>query len=290
MSTPSLDRLFIRAPNHLGDGVLASPAVTALAAASRSCRVASPAWGEILYRASGARWVPRDTRPERDEIAVLLAPSFRVAWQARRAAERYGLATDARRFLLTTAVEPGAGHRSEDYAAVAARLGVRVQGPPRFEPSAQERERWLHLPEHAGLNPVSVSGVTVQWPGFAALAARVEGELRAYCGPGEEQQARGLLPGVELLAGLPLGELAGALQRCRVLLSNDSGVAHFAAACGVRVVVVHGSTTAARTGTAGATAVEGPDLPCRPCYKKSCDLGLPCLTGVSVERVLEALA
>ncbi len=282
--------LFIRAPNHLGDGVMALPAVTALAATATASRVASPPWGEQLYRDSGARWVPRDTRPERDEVAVLLAPSFRSAWQARRARRRVGLATDGRSLLLSASARPPDGHRREDYAAVAALLGVEVRGVPRFEPRDSERSAWARLPLHVGLNPVSVSGEPVQWPGFAALARALGEPVRVYCGPGEAAGARALVPGVELLDALPLGQLGGALQRCRVLVSNDSGVAHFAAACGVRVVVLHGSTTAARTGVAGAVAIEGPELTCRPCYRKRCELGdVPCLGGIPVECVLEVL-
>ncbi len=289
MPAPLHDELFLRAPNHLGDGVMALPAITALAASAGRCRVAAPPWGEALYRATGATWVPRESSPERDEVAALLAPSFRAAWQARRARQRVGLATDGRRVLLTRSAKPPGRHRSEDYAAVAALLDVEVVAPPRFEPTPRELAAWSHLPEHIGLNPVSVSGAVVQWPGFANLARRLDRPVRVYCGPGEEHIARTLVPDFELLAALPLGELAGALQRCQILVSNDSGVAHFAAACGVRVVVLHGSTTAARTGIAGATALEGPDLPCRPCYRKRCDIGVPCL-AIPVDRVLEVLS
>ena len=289
MPSSRLARVFVRAPNHLGDGVMALPAVRALSASAGSCRVASPPWGQVLYRDSGASWVPRDTRPSKDELAVLLAPSFRAAWQARRAKERVGLACDGRSLLLSCAVPPGDGHRSADYAALASAVGVRVSGPPRFAATHAERAAWLDLPVHVGLNPVSVSGEPVQWPGFAALASSLDEPVRVYCGPGEAERACALVPTVELLDALPLGALAGALQRCRVLVSNDSGVAHFAAACGVRVVVIHGSTPAARTGIADATAVEGPELPCRPCYRKHCEIGVPCLTGVDVQRVLAVI-
>ncbi|MFH1469146.1 MAG: glycosyltransferase family 9 protein [Pseudomonadota bacterium] len=284
-----LPPLFVRAPNHLGDGVMALPAVAALAAASEGCRVAAPAWGEVVYRATGARWVPQESRPEREETAVLLAPSFRAAWQARRARRRVGLATDGRRLLLTDAVQPPGGHRRDDYSAVARALGVDVVGPPRFRAAEGERAAWAHLPVHVGLNPVSVSGATVEWPHFSALAAVLSEPVRVYCGPGEEARARAAASGTELLAGLPLGALAGALARCRVLVSNDSGVAHFAAACGVRTVVLFGSTSATRTGPAGCEAVEGPALDCRPCYRKRCDRDLGCLGAIGPERVLEVL-
>ena len=88
---------------------------------------------------------------------------------------------------------------------------------------------------------------------------------------------------------MSLPAFAAALRRCAVFVSNDSGAAHFARACGVPTVVVHGSTTARRTGPAGAVPVEGPDLPCRPCYRKSCPFpAIPCL-DVSVASVQAAM-
>jgi ADP-heptose:LPS heptosyltransferase len=253
-------------------------------------RIACPAWGVGLFRdLPGERVGPRvEARPE--EIAVLFPSSFRSAWLARRARRRIGLTTGGRHLLLTDGVAPGNGHRRDDYAALARVLGVEVAGPPRFRATDAEIGSWSTLPIHVGLNPLSRSGAPVEWPFYAALAARLEGPVRIYAGPGEEDAARARVPGVSLLAGLPLGRLAGAFARCRVLVSNDSGVAHVAAACGVPVVTVHGSTTAARTGPWGAVAVEGADLSCRPCYRKRCPHpGVPCLSGIPPERVLEAM-
>ncbi len=286
-----LGPLLLGAPNHLGDGVMALPALAALAAAGGPVRIACPGWGAVLYRElQGERVDPRtEARPE--ETAVLFPPAFRSAWLARRARRRVGLATDARRLLLTDPVPPGTGHRREDYAALARVLGVRVEAPPRFRATAAEIAAFGDLPVHVGLNPVSPSGPPVEWPFYAELAARLPDAVRVYAGPGEEAAVRARIPGAALIAGLTLGSLAGALARCRALVSNDSGVAHLAAACGVPVVVIHGSTTAGRTGPAGARAVEGPDLPCRPCYRKRCPHpAVPCLSGIPPERVLEALA
>ncbi|MBN1334852.1 MAG: glycosyltransferase family 9 protein [Deltaproteobacteria bacterium] len=269
---------------------MALPALSALAAAGGPVRIACPAWGEVLYRdLPGDRAGPRaEARPE--ETAVLFPPSFRSAWLARRARRRIGLTTNGRGLLLTDGLEPGSGHRRDDYAALALRLGLQVEEPPRFRATPAEREAFGGLPVHVGLNPVSRSGPTVEWPFYAELAAHLREPVRVYAGPGEEAAAAARVPGVEPLAGLDLGSLAGALARCRVLVSNDTGVAHFAAACGTRVVVIHGSTTALRTGPAGSKAVEGPDLPCRPCYRKRCPHpGVPCLSGILPERVWEAL-
>lgn len=275
--------LFIRAPNHLGDGVMALPAVAALVRAFETTFVQAPPWGPVVYGATGAT-VSVDPPPGAD-VAVLMGPSFRFAWEARRIRRRVGLATDGRSLLLTDRVPMPSGHRSQEYAAVARALGVEVEGPPRLQVEPAPVEPFI------GLNPVSRSGAPVLWPGFPSLSRELEGPVRVFCGPGEERMVEGVRG--EATVGLPLDQLVRVLARCRVLVSNDTGVAHLAAACGARVVVVHGSTTASRTGVAGAVPVEGPDLPCRPCYRKRCRLvgptdPVPCLQ-VPQARVLEAL-
>jgi len=268
---------------------MALPTIRALALAGERCWVAAPAWGRTIYRELPVELLPAEQVPDGARTAVLLAPSFGAAWRVRRLPRRVGLATDGRWPLLSDAVVPGGGHRARDYAALAAACGVRVRGAPRFRTRKEELDAFAHLPEHIGLNPVSRSGHTVQWPHFEELARALAGTVRVYAGPGEEQEASRLVPDTEQLAGLPLGALAGALSRCRALVSNDSGIAHFAAACGRPVVVIHGSTAAYKTGSAGAVALEAPVMDCRPCYRKRCPRGVPCLGAVGVEQVLEAL-
>ena len=290
--------LFIQAPNHLGDGVMALPAITALCAWAQRAWVSSPRWGQVLYRDTGATWSPVGASLPAVDAALLLGPSFRSAWRVRRVRRRIGLHADGRWPLLTDALIPSGAHRAVDYERIAAVLGVVVEGAPRFGSRSAERTAYAGEPWYWAINPVSRSGSVVQWRGYTELLRRLPGEVRVLAGPGEAALLDSLLgsgvpAGVRRMVGLGLGELAGALQRCRGLVSNDSGIAHFAAACGVPVVVIHGSTTAARTGAAGAVPVEGAALPCRPCYRKRCPRplgsmgGPPCL-DVSVDRVLEA--
>ncbi len=268
--------LAIRAPDHLGDGVMALPAVRALAALGPT-RVHAPAWGPALYDGLDVR--PRDERPL-GEIGVLLKPSLGAAWRWRHLPRRVGLATSGRGPLLTDAVPLRDEHRREGYARVAAVLGAVVESAPAYTTRAPAPA----LPDgFVGLNPWSPSP-TVRWPHFRALADRVRGPVVFFAGPGEEADVRAIAGPHPVVAGLPLPAFAAALDRCRVFVSNDSGAAHFAAACGARVVTLHGSTTAARTGV--GEPVEGPDLWCRPCYRKVCPFALGCLTGISVERVL----
>jgi len=272
-----------RAPNHLGDGVMALPALYALSRVGR-LTIHAPKWGLDLYRGIQARVVSRDARHE-GEVAVLFPPSFRVAWASRRVPRRVGVAADGRRWLLTDVVERGP-HRRDTYAALAAAVGAIVGGPPEW--LRRSGDPAVHVPRgHIGLNPVSPSGKTVAWQGFADLALRMDRPVVFYGGPREAMTVDIVAGHHPRRVGLGLPAFASALVRCAVFVSNDSGAAHFARACGVPTVAVYGSTTPSRTGPHGATAVEG-EASCRPCYRKECPFGLECLQ-IEVERVEAAV-
>lgn len=267
----------IRAPDHLGDGVMALPAITAIAAAYPTV-VHAPRWGAELY--AGLRVVPAEAPPDA-EVGVLFKPSVGAAWRWRHLRERVGV---GRIGLLTTSVS-GLGHRAEGYARVAAALGVDVRGTPVFSPRGVAPP----LPDRfVGLNPWSPSP-TVRWPHFRALADALAEPVVFFAGPGEGDAVRAIAGPHPVVEGLTLPDFAAALDRCRVFVSGDSGAAHFAAACGARVVVVYGSTDPALTGPAGATPVLGPRPWCAPCYRKACPFHLRCLAPLAIDAVRGAL-
>ena len=92
------------------------------------------------------------------------------------------------------------------------------------------------------------------------------------------------------LAGVhSLTETGGILKEMDLLISNDSGPMHMAAALGTPVLAVFGPTNPARTGPYGDRhrVVTAP-LPCRPCYLRSCPKpGVPCMEEVTPERIIE---
>ena len=279
-------RIVARAPSHLGDGVMALPALRALAQVAGQLTIAAPGFGAALYHDLPAELVPARATVQGD-VAVLFAPSLRAAWQARHCTHRVGVPSDWRSPLLTVRVVPGV-HRTQTYARLAQAVGATPKGDPTYV--APPGTPMPTVPAgHVGVNPVSPSGEVVMWRGFAKLAARTNRPVVVYGGPGEHQAVRRAVPTGHHLVGLPLAQFALALRHCAVFVSNDSGAAHLARACGVPTVVVHGSTTAARTGPLGSVAVEGPDLPCRPCYRKRCRYQLECM-GSSVEAVEAAVA
>jgi heptosyltransferase-2 len=83
------------------------------------------------------------------------------------------------------------------------------------------------------------------WPHFPAFARALLASGRpviACPGPGEEALLREQYPGVMSLEGVKLGAYGALLQRAALLVSNDTGPGHLAAAVGGRVISVLGPT------------------------------------------------
>lgn len=99
---------------------------------------------------------------------------------------------------------------------------------------------------------------------------------------------------VSNLAGATsLRELMALLKRCQVLLANDSGSTHVAAALGVSVVVPFGSTAPELTapglpGDPRHHLLRG-SAPCAPCFRRECPIDFRCMTSIPVDRVVTAM-
>lgn len=281
-------RFLVRAPDHLGDGVMAMPAVARLAAEGR-VTVAAPGWAAELYRDLGVRVVPCDqtrSAAAQADVAVLLKPSLSAAWQSRGAPRRVGLPTDHRRLLLTDVVEP-ALHRADSLLALAcAALGVPAEAPalPAF---ATRSEDCAALPDDLPddlvlVLPGTASGPTVRWRGFQALVAALGQRAVVTGGPGDADAIAEV--GGRALAPLSLAALGALAARASAVIGNDSGLPHLAAAAvraaggdTARVHVIYASTDPRLTGPPGSTPWPGPQPDCWPCYAKTCRIGgAPC--------------
>ncbi len=117
-----------------------------------------------------------------------------------------------------------------------------------------------------------------RWPAasFAALGRRLAEDgmpVVLVGGPGEEELCARVVSAIgagamDLSGRLTLAATARVLARARLLVANDSGLAHVAAAVGTPVVAVFGPTSDARYAPAGSGPVRvvASDLPCRPCH------------------------
>ena len=156
-----------------------------------------------------------------------------------------------------------------------------------------------------GLNPGAEYGPAKRWPVENFIAAAREIQQRTNCvwilfgGKSDaaitnqiESAIGNRESAIFNLAGkTSLRELMALLKLCRVLLTNDTGPMHVAAALGTPVVVPFGSTSPELTGPIfSATAkILKSDAACSPCFLRACPIDFRCLTGISVERVVAAV-
>lgn len=205
-------------------------------------------------------------------------------------------------------------HAVDRYLLVAAALGAVKSGKPEFRlrPLPADQEAITRVLERHGVKEgapwvavnVSARWPTKRWPvaSFAAVADRIQREGLARVvligGPDEHVDAENVKSlmrtgPVDLTGATPIGHLPALLRRAALLITNDSGPMHVAAAVGTPVVALFGPTSPARTGPYGTGhAVLACPVPCSPCFSRVCRNGEPlvCLKGVATEEVLREAA
>jgi lipopolysaccharide heptosyltransferase II len=152
--------------------------------------------------------------------------------------------------------------------------------------------RWIVL--HPGATAQSRRYPAQHWNAVAhGLAARLKCPL-LFTGSEEEtalvEQIRRDVPNSHSLAGrLDLGRLGALIALAPLLISNNTGPAHIAAAVGTPVVNLYALTNPQHTPWQVQNHVLFQDVPCRFCYKSICPQGHHhCLTEVAPERVIDA--
>jgi heptosyltransferase-2 len=284
-------------PNHLGDFVMALPALAAVPAADvvlarwlAPLAALLPRTGSLIPLERGTRGLAaaaRRLRASAHRNGVLLPPSFSSALLFRLAGVRRvrGLPTDSRRLLLHDVVplERVRQHRVQLYlelvtgnAPVApVRPVLPVPEPLRARARAALRRDTAPV---VGIFPGSTAPAR-RWPveRFARVARELvaRGTRVVVLGGRREadltkQVARGIAADLGGRTELPV--LAALLAECDILLTNDGGPMHLAAAVGTRVVVVSGPADARETGPCGSghAYLQRLELPCVPCVHRQC--------------------
>lgn len=318
--------VLVVAPNWLGDAVMALPVVRALRRArpDASLTVLARRGPAAIFRAEGSAdgvWIAsglaRDAAllsRRRAHEAWILPNSFRSALLPflARVPERIGYAGDGRSALLTVRRErPSAtGHQLRDYDELLACRGIEPdRDPPRLPVPATAEDRARRALAAAGLPggaplvllaPGAAFGPTKQWPAahFAALADRIAARgvlCGVTVGPGEErlgEEVSRLARHRPAVLGPDLDpvELAALFRQARVVVANDSGPMHLAAAVGTPVVAFFGPTDPGRTSPAGSPArVLDRYVFCSPCFLKRCPYGHECMREITGEDAFRAV-
>jgi heptosyltransferase II len=313
--------------NWVGDNVLALPTYRALQHRFRSeggIVVAAPENVATLLASSGVcRKVIPWSRGTRDRIAalrsgdfrraVILPNSFRAAAVAFAAGirERWGYGTDCRSLLLTHVVGRARQrrHQLDDYTLLLAAMNApRVVDelplmPLPLAAREQARRHFRALGVRVdrpifGIHAGGLYGRAKHWGDgrYQQLAERLRADGFAVVlltSPAEREQAGAISAacgGLPILGdGGDVLELAAAIAHCSVVITNDSGPLHLAAALAVPSVSIFGPTDPGRTVIPGASRVMRMSLSCQPCYARECPLGHHnCMAGISVDEVYAA--
>ncbi len=261
----------------------------------------------------------------RFDTAILFPNSFRSALIVRMAGipRRIGYDRDGRGGLLTDRLVPR--RAAGKIVPVPARdyyLGLaRYLGGAEPDPTLQlfthptDDAAALRLLAAAGHDPASTRPLVLLNPGanygeaklwlperFAQLADLLRQQCGADVALTGAPRERGILDRVAALAkqrpidlpaaGIDLRRLKSVLRHASLMVTNDTGARHLAAALGTPVVTIFGPTDPAWTeiGFDRERQVAA-DVYCRPCQKKLCPLmGTPdfhiCMKHVSVQDVM----
>jgi heptosyltransferase II len=270
--------LIVRLRNWVGDVTLGVPLLQRLADAGFELQLVGKGWARDLLAGHGwpvqvlpKTWQERVAMLRRMKAqaapggagraldALCLPYSFSSALEFRLAGLRaLGFAYEGRSLLLGRAVpRPQGVHELQVYWALGdtllgrpapppERIGLRVSDAHRAQAQAL---RAAHGIEAGCIVICPFAGGTWSkqdktWPGFAHFAATVLpgfGRSVVVCpGPGEEAIASEHFGSARLLPGVGLGTYAALLQDAALMVSNDTGPGHIAAAVGTPLVSVLG--------------------------------------------------
>lgn len=86
-----------------------------------------------------------------------------------------------------------------------------------------------------------------------------------------------------------LGDFAGIIACCDVLVTGDTLAMHLAISARKPVVVLMGPTCEAEIELYGRGCKLAADVACAPCYRPDCDKGHVCMKSISPEQVFDAV-
>jgi heptosyltransferase-1 len=190
-------------------------------------------------------------------------------------------------------------HAIERYLLVAKSLGCDT-GPVEYVFATDESDRKFaadlvgNLDRFALLFPGS-NWETKRWPveNFAALVKPLEERFGLKCfvsgSPDEFELCQNVKGAINLAGKTNLRQLTALIERASLVITNDSGPMHLAAALNKPMVALFGPTNPIRTGPYGSMdSILRIDIPCSPCYSRKCS-HQSCLRWLQVESVMKQI-
>ena len=280
-----MPNVLCRLPNHVGDCCMTLPALRLLEASGFTPMLTGKRWAEDLMSGMSWRFDPIEGHVTEDlqriryisnhlgprPLGLLFPNSFSSALlfsigRVRNA----GFATDGRRLLLEKVVEePGPMHEVERFFRLAhgaikawggtpawdevpEELGMKLLA--RHEAAARNLMTQYNIPEKfVLLAPIARGlhhGKEKQWKHFNELCGplREKGfEPIIFPSVREEEANKKACPDATILPPTTLGNYAALAKRAQLVIANDSGISHVAAAVGTQQITLLGVTDPTRT-------------------------------------------
>ncbi len=246
------------------------------------------------------------------DLGILLTHSFSSAWWfwLGNVKRRLGYKGNGRGILLTDKISLPKNvheqHLVETYKMLLAPLSIpHSNTKPRIYLTEKELSDAKTLlkqlgitAEHAliGINPGAAYGSAKCWlpERFKEVTKRllkIDNVKIIYFGdqasmPLVKEICQDLPSPVINLAGLTsLRELASLIKLCKLILTNDSGPMHIAAAVGTPLVALFGSTNETATGPYMSGTVINKHVSCSPCYHRECPIDFRCMKKIESDEV-----
>jgi heptosyltransferase-2 len=299
-----INRIIVRGANWIGDAVMTLPALERLRSSFPRSHIAllatplttglfesSPFVDEVIEyrrREDGALAfidAVRLMRARRLDLAALFQNAFEAALLAQLggARRRIGFVAQGRGPLLTHKLRRGprhgGRHQVHDYLDIVAECERAGLG-------GNLESRISSLKSQVS-NPLpSLTASPAQRRAAEALLRRAGG-----AGDGVERIIRQMKRrgAINLAGETGLAELIGALDACDLLVSNDTGPAHIAAALGRPTLTIFGPTDEFETAPRGARAeaIRAEGVECARCMLRDCPIDHRCMTRVAPSEVFE---
>lgn len=247
------------------------------------------------------------------DLAILLQNAFEAALIAflAKIPNRLGYNTDARTLLLTHPVrlDPARKkmHQIDYYLGILEDAGLKTFGREQTLIISEEEKQSAEnvLKDYGfsdddiiiGINPGAAYGTAKRWfsERYAELCRRLDQQFKCkfiiFGSAGEKSLGESVCGQigenvVNICGRTTLREAFALIDKCRLFITNDSGLMHAAAALNVPQIAIFGSTNHITTSpSSDKSHIIRVPTSCSPCLKPDCPTDHRCMKAVSVDMV-----